>query len=189
MAAKPLPSPELLRQLLQYEAETGRMFWLPRDDKHFYQRPDGKYSVSKSWNTKFAGKEAFTSISAIGYKVANIFNRAMYAHRVIWALHYGSYPQHQIDHINGDILDNRISNLRDVPQRQNMQNCSVSRANKSGVTGVRWNKAASKWHSYIWVNYECLSLGYFSDFDIAVGVRKQAEKQYGFHRNHGRAAQ
>lgn len=46
------------------------------------------------------------------------------AHRVAWALHYGNWPEYTIDHINRDPSDNRIENLRDVPQFVNNTNKS-----------------------------------------------------------------
>lgn len=48
--------------------------------------------------------------------------RQYFAHRVAWALHYGKWPEHTIDHINRIKTDNRISNLRDVPQSVNNTN-------------------------------------------------------------------
>jgi hypothetical protein len=46
------------------------------------------------------------------------------AHRVAWALHYNKWPQHTIDHINRDGTDNRLENIRDVPQCVNNSNKS-----------------------------------------------------------------
>lgn len=55
------------------------------------------------------------------------------AHRLAWAFIHGHSPIGVIDHINGDPSDNRIANLRDVPQRANVQN--VKRASKNSKTG------------------------------------------------------
>ena len=46
------------------------------------------------------------------------------AHRIAWALYYNKWPEHTIDHINRDGADNRIENLRDVPQSVNNKNKS-----------------------------------------------------------------
>ena len=50
--------------------------------------------------------------------------RLWMAHRVAWALYCGEWPKHTIDHINRDGTDNRIENLRDVPQQVNNNNKS-----------------------------------------------------------------
>ena len=43
-------------------------------------------------------------------------------HRAIWAWHNGRFPTMQIDHVNGNGFDNRIENLREVTQSENMRN-------------------------------------------------------------------
>jgi hypothetical protein len=49
------------------------------------------------------------------------------AHRAIWALHFGDWPQQTLDHINRDRADNRIENLRDVSHQENQRNRSITR--------------------------------------------------------------
>lgn len=85
-----------------------------------------------------------------------------------------------IDHINGDRDDNRISNLRDVPQVINQRNQGRHRSNKSGRTGVCWGTKRQCWLAYIKVNDRQIALGGFSKFDDAVKARIAAEKKYGF---------
>lgn len=60
-------------------------------------------------------------------------------HRIIWQMFHGDIPEGMvIDHINGDPWDNRITNLRLVTQKQNVQNAKKSKRNTSGATGIRW---------------------------------------------------
>ena len=61
-----------------------------------------------------------------------------FIHRIVWALCYNELPTTTIDHINGDRLDNRIENLREVSQSGNNLNTLLPwRPNKdSGVAGV-----------------------------------------------------
>lgn len=80
-----------------------------------------------------------------------------------------------IDHINRNTLDNRKSNLRNVPICINNLNKSN---NTSGCVGVTWDKAKNKWHVMI----RDKNLGRYNSFDDAVKARKQAEKEnYFFH--------
>jgi len=73
-----------------------------------------------------------------GWKIGYM-GKCYYAHRIIWVMHNGSIDENMhIDHINRNPRDNRISNLRLVPDVLNHRNKSKSRANTSGTTGVGW---------------------------------------------------
>lgn len=91
-----------------------------------------------------------------------------------------------IDHIDGDKLNNRVENLRNVSQVENGQNHVRRKNNTSGVMGVRWDDRRSMWHTRINVKYQTIFLGYFQNFDDAVVARRTAEIEHGFHQNHGR---
>lgn len=84
------------------------------------------------------------------------------------------------DHIDGDFLNTRQSNLRVCTQEQNGKNRKKNKNNKSGVKGVFWNTYAPtpKWQAYIMVDYHHKSLGYYEKFEDAVEARKQAEIKY-----------
>jgi len=181
MAIKDLPTPEMLRKLLAYDADTGKLTWLPRARDMF----STQRSFS-TWNARFAGKEAFTA-TRCGYRHGAIFNRLMQAHRVAWAIYYGEWPN-MIDHINGVRDDNRIANMRDVDDQENRRNQARPNTNTSGVVGVCWNAHLGIWQSQIRVERKQKHLGYFTDFDDACAARKVAEIEHGFHPNHGRAA-
>ena len=98
---------------------------------------------------------------------------------------YGVVPI-GIDHINGNSLDNRIKNLRNVPQTENTKNLKIPTSNTSGVHGVYWSKVRSKWIAGIGICGKTYNLGGFTDIKEAKKVRKDAEKEHGFHENHGR---
>ena len=181
-----LPDPSILRQLLQYEPDTGKLFWLPRGPEMFF--PKGQRSAkgcAANFNSQFAGKEAFTAKSD-GYKIGSVLGVMAKAHRVAWAIYYGKRPESGIDHINGDPGDNRILNLRDATQLVNMKNCRFRSTNTSGQTGVYWDKSKAKWMAAISVNSKQKFLGYFSDIADAKQARNAAEEKYGYHKNHGR---
>lgn len=185
MAKKPLPTPDELRQLLRYEPDTGKLFWLEREPS-MYGGATSREWVCRRWNSTYAGKESFTTIDPIGYFHGSILGYRCRAHRVAWALAHGDWPLGQIDHINGVKTDNRLVNLRDVTHAENGRNAKRTRSNTSGVTGVRWYAERNKWVSKIMVNGVQYTLGYYLNFDDAVASRKAAEVKHGFHPNHGR---
>ena len=100
------------------------------------------------------------------------------AHRLIWFYANNAWPSTQIDHINGNKLDNSISNLRLVNNQQNSQNKPKNKNNTSGKAGISWTKANKKWRAYIWHMYKRIHLGYFDDYDEAVKARERAELVY-----------
>ena len=85
-----------------------------------------------------------------------------------------------IDHINGASTrnDNRKTNLRIVTYSQNLMNKGTISSNKSGITGIYWDKTNNKWIASITINKKHIALGRFNDFDEAVKARKKAEEKY-----------
>ena len=76
-----------------------------------------------------------------------------------------------VDHINGDSLDNRVSNLRICTHAENAQNCRTS----TKVVGVGWLKYSRKWTARIMINYKGIHLGNFNSYEEAVLARLQKE--------------
>ena len=107
--------------------------------------------------------------------------------RLVWLWHHGAFPRNQIDHINGDTGDDRIENLRDVVQVENMRNAKLYKRNKTGLPGVRWREDRQKYYAYIGVKGNLINLGLFDNLLDAARARKSAENRYGFHENHGRS--
>lgn len=179
MANSQLPSPEVVRQRLRYEPETGKLFW------------NACESQPPQWNGKWAGKEAFTTIGKNGYKAGRINWRLYYAHRVAWVIANGQWPAGQIDHINGDRTDNRIANLRECIPTENNMNAALPSNNTSGHIGVSLDKRSGRWEAHIGMpgTGRKLSLGLFDSMDFAIVARKAAERALGYHRNHGRVRQ
>jgi HNH endonuclease len=173
--------PELLRTLLRYDADSGKLYWLPRDIEHFPNR-----RAANVWNGRYANKEALT-YRLRGYCYGRLFDKSVSAHRVAYAIFHGVWPDH-VDHINGDRADNRIENLRSVTRTENNRNCRISKSNKSGFTGVFFASERMRWLAYIGVAGKRIDLGAFTTQSDAVAARKSAEQRFGYHPNHGRRA-
>lgn len=84
----------------------------------------------------------------------------------------------EVDHIDGNGLNNQRSNLRLVTHSQNMANSRPYVSNTSGVPGVSWHKTKEKWQAYIQKNGRWIHLGYFDDFNDAAKARKDAALKY-----------
>lgn len=181
MAKNPLPTPEQLRQLLSYDPETGDLTWRARDATWFGSERD-----CKKWNTRYAGSRAFRQIDGHGRCNGVILGRNYRAHRVAWAIFHGLWPCGEIDHIDGNPANNKITNLREVSRRENMRNTKVRTDNTSGVTGVRAGRWRG-WQASIMIDGRDVYLGTFSTVAEASVARRAAEQRLGFHPNHGRA--
>ena len=184
MAKKDLPSPEVLRQLLRYEPETGKLIWRPRGAPFFAGGDYPADRLAKSWNGRFAGKDAGT-VHAKGYRYIKIDSQCFAAHRIVVAMVSGEWPTYEIDHIDHDKLNNRMSNLRIATRSENARNMPKHRSNKSGHNGVVWNKKTSKWRAFIGVNGRNIHLGSFDKIEDAINARIVANKEYGYAIYHG----
>ena len=171
-------TPEYLRERLRYEPDTGKLFWREAEPVHFKLR-----RTHLAWNTRFAGKEA-GSLLKPGYLYINLKKKMMLAHRIIWAIVHGRWPD-QIDHINHIRTDNRIENLRNVSASGNAQNIGMPADNTSGHVGVYWFKARKIWYARIKVGAKNHHLGYFANKADAIAARQAADERFGFHKNHG----
>jgi hypothetical protein len=162
-AKDPEISLEELRDMLNYDPETGI----------FVKRR----SYSTRWH---AGRQYGPALPGEYLKIT-IGNRRIKAHRIAWFFVHGEWPKCDIDHINGDIHDNRIANLRDVTMGQNPLNRGDNKNNTSGVKGVSLERYRNKpplWKAFISLGGRKINLGRRKDFSKAVALRKAAEKKY-----------
>lgn len=89
------------------------------------------------------------------------------------------FPENKIiDHINGNTLDNRRNNLRICSNSENIIKGKLRTNNKSGVSGVRFDKERKKWTASIKIMYKQHFLGQFKTKKEAIMARKEAEKEY-----------
>ena len=152
-----VPSIDRVRELFAYSPETGSITWAVR-----------RCGVK-------CGSEAGTEFK--GYRRVRIDAKLILAHRLAWAIYYGRWPPEQIDHINQNRADNRISNLREASHSDNMVNRAYPRG-ASGVTGVSKHKRG--WQAEISVNWKHVYVGIFKTIEEAASARADAaKKQYG----------
>lgn len=171
---------DLVSSLLTYDPEKGTLTWKERSGDLMPRRRS-----CATWNTRYAGKPAFTAKHARGYPRGNILYTGFTAHRIAWLLYTGEWPIGEIDHINGDPADYRICNLRVVSHSENTKNQGRRRKRKETHPGVRWIEAKKRWRAEIGVNRKNVYIGYYLDEASATKARRAAEKKFGFHPNHG----
>jgi hypothetical protein len=98
-----------------------------------------------------------------------------FSHRLIWLYVTGSLPKYEIDHIDGDVTNNRFENLREATRLQNAKNRKTSHQNTTGINGVSFKK--NGWEAIINAGGQ-IYLGRFKTKAEAVAARLEAEKQY-----------
>lgn len=113
-----------LKELLRYNLSTGEFVWIEE--------------VSKC--TRLTTKAKAGCITRRGYTRIIVDGKSYQAHRLVWLYNFGSFPSGQIDHINGVKNDNRLSNLRECSQAENMRNTKMKSNNTSGITGVGYTE-------------------------------------------------
>jgi hypothetical protein len=178
-----LPSIEFLRQALRHDPESGLLYWRPRTADMFDAKQLGNERSALAWNRRHAGKAA-DQVSSNDYFTVQLKTRKYMAHRVVWAMHNGAWPDGEIDHINHNRQDNRIQNLRVVSRLENCHNLSKRHDNTTGVTGVYWDKNHEKWYAQIRLGSKTKHLGRYHDKSEAIAARRAAELHLGYHKNH-----
>jgi HNH endonuclease len=169
---------EIVRELLDYNSDTGSLTWRWRG-RHLFEND----YAWKMWNTRFAEKPALSTPMSNGYLHGTIFGKRYTAHRIIFLWVNGRWPDFEIDHENHSRSNNKLSNLVDKTHLKNGQNMSLSRANKSGRTWV-FQEPNGKFRASFYANGSEEFLGYHFHFEDACAVREAAERKYRFHANH-----
>ena len=167
MKLHPLPPLEELKECLDYNPDTGVFIW---------KKKTNAFSSIKIGQE--AGWEKVKTETLVYREIG--FKQTQYkAHRLAYYMYYGIDPRNiDIDHEDGNGLNNKINNLRLATRSENGRNRGLNKNNTSGVTGVYWNKARNKWMALIKVNGEQKYLGLYINKEDAIQARKEAEKKY-----------
>lgn len=158
---------EYLREILHYDPETGVFVWRRRPRNH------KRVGEEAGWvcNKKKRGAEKDLLYRRIG------FNRREYeAHRLAFLYMTGEWPDGDVDHIDGDSLNNRWCNLRCATRSANMANRGRNANNTTGFKGVSIHQG--KYHSRIQVHGKGIRLGGFDTAAEAHAAYIAAAKKY-----------
>jgi hypothetical protein len=121
------------------------------------------------------------SLSSSKYLLVGINNKTYLVHRVIFLLNNGYMPKF-VDHIDGNKLNNKIENLREVSNGQNRMNSKLQVNNKSNIKNVNWHKKQQKWVVQLGVEGKKLYFGAYFDLNVAKFVaetmRHKHHKQF-----------
>lgn len=120
------------------------------------------------------------------YWALNVNGKHLMAHRMAWLYVHGTIPKNQIDHIDGNGLNNCIDNLRDVTAAENSMNKRKYANNTSGINGVSWDRKKGRWEVKVTVNFKNKRIGRFNNLLDAACARMNANTIYGCHGNHGK---
>ena len=163
--------PELVKSLLRYE--NGKLYWKIRPTHLFSDE-----CYSKTWNTKYANKEAGSLVhETFGDRYTiRIKGRNYYRSILVWVIHNNEWPIEDIDHKNVISTDDRIENLRLATNNDNKRNRKMYRNNSCGFKGV--SKDGNRFRARIVVNYKEILLGYFADAKSAHECYLEAAKKY-----------
>lgn len=149
---------EVLRKTLGYSPDTGRFVWL------------------KSMGAAKSGAEA-GGVSSTGYVRIAVFGRRYQAHQLAWLHYYSEWPG-ELDHINGEPLDNRIANLRDSTNGENMQNQRrAHRNNQTGMLGVHCHEENGNYVAQIRVDGKVRHIGSYRTAEEAHYAYLQAKRR------------
>lgn len=179
------PTPAIIRELLDYNPETGVLIWRKRESRWFNSDHRMKW-----WNTRFAGKRAGSlrrRKTGYTFRALMIFNRIIAEHQVVWMWMTDTPLPEEIDHINQDATDNRWLNLRASDRLRNKHNRSLPINSSTGVMGVCFipTRKARPWKAHCFYRGERNHLGYHHTKEEAARAVAQFREGKGFSKQHG----
>lgn len=166
MAKSHIPTADEVRQLIDYDPDTGILTWRPMTR--------AECGSEMAWRARHSvfGKAA-GSIMPNGYRSLLFRGRRYYAHRMAWLLMEGEWPCVDVDHINGVRDDNRWINLRAATRSQNHQNRIGNPA-----TGASWHERMGRWRAVITLGRRQKHVGYFDTQEEAAAAYRRAKAEH-----------
>ena len=159
--ARPLPTAEELRALLDYDPASGIFRWR--------MKPARQVRVG----------DVAGGLNPDGYTLIKIDGRSHMAHRLAYLWVHGAWPQHQIDHRDGRRSNNSLANLREATQNANMHNrAKQSRPTSSRYLGVYLDKNTGRWRAHIRHNGKQHRLGRFDTQELAYAAYLAAKSVF-----------
>ena len=98
-------------------------------------------------------------------------------HRLVFLMFHGYMPN-EVDHIDGNSLNNKISNLRPATRSEQLCNTGLRKTSKSGVKGVSWDSGRNKWTVIVTKNKQTMFRDRFDDLELAQLVAIEARDKY-----------
>ncbi|QDP64107.1 MAG: hypothetical protein Unbinned2301contig1004_33 [Prokaryotic dsDNA virus sp.] len=161
---RPLPAVERLRELFAYDRETGVV--------------TAKVTLKPSNGRRgLVAGEPVGYLSTFGYLKVTIDGELHTLHRAIWKIETGEEPPAYLDHVNRVRDDNRWVNLREADAKTNAANSSISRANTSGVKGVRRSPYSADWTASFTRGGKVYKLGKFKTREEAAAAFEEAVRE------------
>jgi hypothetical protein len=164
---------ESLKRYFTYDPETGNFVRIVRRHR---------------WGERVCS-ELIASRNNRGYLWVRIFNEVHLVHRLVFLYMTGNHPCCEVDHLDGDRLNNRWVNLRDVNAFENSRNQGNRIDNSTGIRGVTYRatgRGVKRWKARISHMGRRFDLGEYLTKEEAVSARIAAEKRFGYHPNHAR---
>lgn len=128
---------------------------------------DFKWLNQWKWSLNSSGRSLF-------YAARSLNGKGIKMHRVIM----NAPREKQVDHINGNGLNNQRKNLRLCTKLENSKNRRININNTSGYKGIIWYKKYNKWNVQISINGKRKNLGYFIKIKDAIKIYKNASNKY-----------
>ena len=147
---------EYASSIMSYNPESGHIAWKSRND------------IAPKCDARRKGKIAGCYSKKDKCIIIGINGKTYLSHRIAWLLHYGTWPKYILDHINCDRTDNRISNLRDATQAENLSNRGVTKRNTTGIKGVSFDKKNNRYFGRINSNRKSFYIGSWKTIEEAV---------------------